>query len=134
MSRRLDDLSPRFQPIAFQLLARCVEAGIPVLIAGTLRTPAEHAQNIANGTSRTTHSKHLDGDAIDIVPYAVYQLAGADKLQWDTADPVWPKLGAIGEALGLRWGGRFKPLNAQGVGWDPGHFEFFDPSVGTRNA
>lgn len=117
MSRRLDDLSPRFRPLAMELIARCVEAGIPILIVDTLRTPEEQAENIRKGVSWTRNSKHLTGDAIDLVPYEVYNLHGADKLQWASSDPVWDRLGAIGEALGLRWGGRW-------VQRDMGHFEF----------
>jgi hypothetical protein len=47
MSRRLDDLDPRFRPLAFEFLARLTEAGIHVMIVDTLRTPAEHAANLA---------------------------------------------------------------------------------------
>jgi hypothetical protein len=133
MSRALDDLSPRMRPLAIELLARCVEAGIPVMIVDTLRTPAEHAANLAAGTSRVKHSKHLDGDAIDIAPFEQYFAHGGNKLMWDTDSAVavrtWRKLGAIGEALGLRWGGRFKPLSIRALGWDPGHFEFQADSV-----
>lgn len=125
MSRALDDLSPRFRPLAMELLARTVEAGIPVLVVDTLRTPAEHAANLAKGVSWTVHSKHLDGDAIDIVPYSVYDLHGPDKLQWDAGDPIWQKLGAIGERLGLRWGGRWKQK-------DMGHFEYVERDAASR--
>ncbi|MEK9722471.1 MAG: M15 family metallopeptidase [Rhodospirillaceae bacterium] len=128
MSRALDDLSPRFKPLAMELLARTVEAGIPVLVVDTLRTPAEHAANLAKGVSWTVHSKHLDGDAIDIVPYSQYDLHGPDKLQWDAGDPIWQRLGAIGERLGLRWGGRFRPPAKP----DLGHFEYVAPNTGRR--
>jgi peptidoglycan LD-endopeptidase CwlK len=117
MSRALDDLSPRFRPLAVELIARCVEHGIAILIVDTLRTPQEHAQNIANGVSWTKNSKHLTGDAIDICPYEVYQLSGPDKLKWATSDPVWSRIGRIGESLGLRWGGRWTVK-------DMGHFEY----------
>lgn len=116
MSRRLDDLSPAFRPLAIELLARCVEAGIPVMIIDTLRTEQEQEQNIINGVSWTRHSKHLTGDAIDICPYEVYALHGPDKLQWRASDPVWQRIGQIGESLGLRWGGRWTQK-------DMGHFE-----------
>ena len=121
MSRRLDDLSPRFRPLAVELLARCVEQGIHVLIVDTLRTPEEHAANLAKGVSWTTHSKHLDGDAIDVCPYETYQLRGADKLAWADG-PTWQRIGAIGEGLGLRWGGRWTQK-------DYGHFEYVAPKV-----
>lgn len=117
MSRRLDDLDPRFRPIAAELLARLTEAGICVLIVDTLRTPTEHAANLAAGTSWTRHSPHLDGLAIDLCPYDQYHLHGPDKLRWAGDDPVWARMGAIGEGLGLRWGGRWAQR-------DLGHFEY----------
>ena len=128
MSRSIDDLSPRFKPLAVLLLARTVEARIPVVVVDTLRTEAEHQANLAAGASRTRHSKHLDGDAIDICPFSLFDAHGSNKLLWDTNHPCWFRLGAIGEALGLRWGGRFKPLDKNGLGWDPGHFEYVEPN------
>lgn len=122
MSRALDDLAPVFKPIAIEFLARCVEAQLCVFIVDTLRTPAEHAANLARGVSWTTRSKHLDGLAIDVCPFLQYQLNGPDKLQWDAADPVWQRLGAIGEKLGLRWGGRWQQR-------DMGHFEYVAPVI-----
>lgn len=119
MSRALKDLSPRFRPKAVELLARCVEAGIALMIIDTLRTPEEQAANIAKGVSWTVNSKHLTGDAIDVCPYDQYFLHAADKLKWDANDPVWQTIGQIGEALGLRWGGRWTHK-------DMGHFEFVE--------
>ncbi|PYQ25562.1 MAG: hypothetical protein DMF56_27160 [Acidobacteria bacterium] len=120
MSRAINDLAPRFRPIACELLARIVEAGIPVLIVETLRTPEQHAINLANGTSWTEHSKHLDGLAIDLCPYKLYDLHGPDKLEWRTDDPVWAVMATIGRKLGLRCGFDWKQK-------DCGHFEFVDP-------
>lgn len=120
MSRRLDDLDARFLPLAIALLARCVEAGIPVFVVDTLRTPEEHAANLASGRSWVKRSKHMDGLAIDVAPYEVYtSAAGGDKLLWDGSHPAWVRIGAIGEALGLRWGGRWKVR-------DLGHFEYVE--------
>jgi len=95
-----------------------VEAGIMVMIIDTWRSPAEHAANLAAGVSWTKHSKHLDGLAIDICPYQQFQLHGPDKLQWDGDDPIWTKIGTMGEALGLVWGGRWRKQR------DLGHFEY----------
>jgi len=124
MSRALDDLDYRIRNVAFEFLARCCEAGIPVTVVDTLRTPAEQDANIAKGVSWTKNSKHLpqgsEGKAMafDVAPYDVYQLHGPDKLQWDGKDPVWQKLGAIGKSLGLVWGGDWKSTP------DYGHFEY----------
>lgn len=116
-SRKLNDLSERFRPLAVELVARCVEAGLAILIVETRRTLAEHQANVARGVSWTTHSKHIDGDAIDLAPYDIYELHGPDKLQWNSADPAWQRMGALGEALGLVWGGRWTHR-------DMGHFEY----------
>lgn len=121
MSRRLNDLSPTFKPYAVELLARFTEAGIPVCIVDTLRTPEEHAKNLANGTSWTKHSLHLTGDAIDICPYDMYQLHGRQKLQWNSKDPVWERLARIGEAMGLECGYRWQQK-------DCGHFQLPRPA------
>lgn len=116
MSRALDDLSPRFRPFAVELLARLMEANIPVMIVDTLRTPEEQEEFIRRGVSWTRNSKHLTGDAIDIAPYSQYSLHGPDKLQWDADDPSWLRIGQIGEAAGCKWGGRWTRR-------DMGHFE-----------
>lgn len=124
MNTSIDSLDPVFLPIAERLLARLVEARIPVLIVNTRRTPAEQAAAIAKGVSWVQHSKHEDGLAIDVVPYETYMAHGEDKLNWNTSDPIWLLIGAVGEKLGLRWGGRFHPINSIGIGIDPGHFEY----------
>ena len=126
MSRALDDLTEDFRPLVFELLARLVEQGIGVMVVDTLRTKEEHEQNIRNGASWTATSKHLPGtmrgltdpgsDAIDLCPFDVYLLHGPDKLKWDADDPVWQRMGKIGESLGMRWGGRWRQK-------DLGHFE-----------
>lgn len=123
MSRLLADLDPSFLPDAEKFLARLTEAQIPVLILCTRRTAAEQAAAVVSGHSQVTHSRHQDGMAIDVCPWDVFDSKGADKLDLDTTDPVWVAIGKIAEGLGLRWGGRFHPLDKTGMGWDPGHVE-----------
>ena len=123
MSRALDDLDSAFKPLAMELISRCTEAGIPVMIITTSRTLEEQAEALKNGFSSTMNGKHLPqspegkSKAIDICPFFEFQLHGPDKLQWDSDDPIWTKIGLIGEKMGLRWGGRWKKPH------DPGHFE-----------
>jgi hypothetical protein len=124
VSRKLDDLAPVFRPLAVELIARIAEHGIAVLIVCTARTATEQADAVRRGVSRVARSKHQDGLAIDLVPYSEFRLHGPDKVQWDPLDPAWKIMGAIGESLGLRWGGRWK------VPHDPGHFEYVDPAKG----
>lgn len=117
MSRSLDDLDPRFRPLAFELLARITEAGIAVMIVDTRRTAAEHAHNLATGHSWVLHSKHLDGLAIDLCPYEVYYAHGMKKLAWDANNLAWATIAEIGEKLGLRSGFRWEQK-------DCGHLEY----------
>jgi hypothetical protein len=124
--RTLDSLDIRFRFKAIELLARCTEAGVPVLIINTLRTQAEQDEAIRTGHSKVARSKHQDGLAIDICPIEQFLIHKSNKLQWDINDPVWKQIGEIGQKLGLRWGGTFKPLNQNGLGWDPGHFEYVE--------
>lgn len=124
MDTSLDDLDPRFKPLAIELLARLVERKILVIIINTYRTDAEQATAVATGHSWVARSKHQDRLAIDIAPYDTYIQHGANKILWDTSNPVWLQIGEIGESLGLKWGGRYHPIDANGIGKDPGHFEF----------
>lgn len=118
MSNKLDDLSPRMRPLADKFLAKLMEARIPVMIVTTLRTTDEQAEKVAKGLSWTMNSKHLTGDAIDVAPYDIYDLHGPDKAQWDETDPVWTRIGQIGQSCGLKWG-----VIKGGMRIDLGHFE-----------
>jgi hypothetical protein len=119
----LDLLHPDFRGLVVLFLARCAERRIPVVIVETWRTEEAHAEDIANGRSWITKSKHQHtvlrrfggleikdpaSLAVDVAPYDVYRLYGGDKLRWKSDDPVWPKLGELGESVGMKWGGRWE--------------------------
>ena len=101
-----------------EFLVRLTEKGILVRIVWTGRTKKEHQVNLANGTSWTKRSLHIDGLALDVAPYHQYALHGSNKLQWDSTDPVWTEIGHVAESVGLDWGGRW-----QSVPPDLGHVE-----------
>ena len=124
MSTRLDDLQPEFRRIAVEVLAQLTEAGVAVMITCTGRTQAEQDAAFARGASKVHHSRHQDGMAVDLCPYLLFDLHGADKLQWDSSDPAFKTIGRIGERNGLRWGGRFgESAPGAGDGWDASHLE-----------
>ena len=131
MSRKLDDLHPDFKQKVFVLLARTIEMNLPVVIVDTLRTQAEHEENLRKGVSWTKHSKHLDGKAIDLCPVKSYMGPGTTKANWDEVNPDWWVIGKLGERLGLKWG-VWKESSAKVEAWrrrekyiniDLGHFE-----------
>lgn len=131
MDTKLDSLSAEFKPKAIELLARLLEANVPCKIINTRRTDEEQAINLATGRSWIKRSKHQDGNAIDVCPYLVFRIDGEDKLQWNPNYPIWGKVGAIGEAVGLKWG-VWKESDEDVPAWrrrgkfvnlDLGHFE-----------
>jgi len=79
----------------------------------------EHSQQeilVYNKRSKTMASKHLDRLAIDINLFTKERKL-APEIDYLPIGEKW-------EALGGKWGGRFKPLNKNGIGWDPGHIEY----------
>ena len=119
MSRRLDDLHPDMRPLAFAFLARLMEAKLPVLIFSTGRSQEEQDRYVEDGKSTVARSLHQDGLAIDVVIYDLWDRQGGMSLQWKRV-PEYTEIGAIGEAVGLHWGGKWKALD------DPFHFEMPD--------
>lgn len=71
---------------------------------------------MAEGKSKTLASKHLDRLAADIVLYR-NNVPDFTPLAYKPYGEYW-------EQLGGTWGGRFKPLDKEGIGWDPVHFEW----------
>ena len=101
------------KPRAADFLLRAKMAGLDLLVTCTLRYKAEQAILYAQG--RTTPGKivtwakpgeswHQSGDAIDVVPMR------AGKCVWGTTGAdgaMWRAVGAMGEAAGLEWAGRW---------------------------
>ena len=129
MSRSLDDLHAAMRPRAVRLLDGARDAGIRLIVTGTLRTLAAQAALYAQGrtapgkivtNARAGYSFHNFGLAIDVVPAELVALPGwgDTPAQRDRADALWRRLGAIGRGQGLRWGGDFVRL------LDRPHFEW----------
>jgi peptidoglycan L-alanyl-D-glutamate endopeptidase CwlK len=110
MSRSLDDLDPRVRPLVDTFLASAANDTPPIdlLVTCTRRTNDEQAVIYAKGRTapgpRVTNappgqSAHNYGLAIDVVPVV------NGKPDWIGADPVWHRVGALGQAAGLEWAG-----------------------------
>lgn len=111
----LNALHPYFRDKISELIRLCKEQGIELVVVETFRTHAKQAEYFGMGRKYTRSkggkSKHQYGLAADVVP-VVNSVA-----VWDNA-LLWRKIGAIGERIGLRWGGRWK------APYDPAHFEW----------
>lgn len=116
-SRKLTDLHPQMQPMVTRFLANARTAGIDLLVTCTYRSNEEQAALYAIGRTkpgrivtnakpgRSTHNNTLDGKpaalAVDVVPLR------DGKPVWSASDPVWKRVGEIGEKVGLEWAGRW---------------------------
>jgi hypothetical protein len=111
----LNSLHPFFRDQVQMLIAKCKAKGIELMVVETYRTHAKQHEYKTMGKKYTSsaagRSKHQYGLAVDVVP-VVDSVA-----VWDNA-LLWRKIGAVGEKLGLRWGGRWRKP------YDPGHFEW----------
>jgi peptidoglycan L-alanyl-D-glutamate endopeptidase CwlK len=110
-SRDLKDLHPKVKKMAEAFIAKCKAQGIDVLVTSTYRD--NESQNALYAQGRTApgkrvtnaaagHSMHNFQCAFDVVPLR------NGKPVWGTAGmdlKLWKSVGAIGESVGLEWGG-----------------------------
>lgn len=111
----LHSLHPYFRDRIIELVDACRKQGIELAVVETFRTHAKQSEYFGMGRKYTRSkggkSKHQYGLAVDVVPIV-------DSVAvWDNT-ALWRKIGAIGERLGLRWGGRWR------APYDPAHFEW----------
>lgn len=122
----VDTLEPDTQDRALALLDLAHAEGIDLIITSGKRTCAEQAAIYGDGTGATRargcRSWHVFGRAFDVLAKD-----GSGAIIHNGYDPVYDRLGELGESLGLKWGGKFS------WGRDAGHFEYH-PGVTTEMA
>lgn len=105
---------PRLQALAAKLIEECNKQGLTIKIGETLRTVAEqdalYAQGrtqpgsiVTNAPGSSYSSYHQWGTAFDI-----YRADGQGA--YNEAGKFFEKVGAIGVAIGLEWGGNWKSI------------------------
>lgn len=115
--------------MAEQLLEQAKHAGIPLTVTFTRRSMETQAALYAQGrttggrvvtNARPGYSYHNFGLAIDIVPTELLDLPkwGDTPAYQVRTDELWNRVGAIGKAIGFRWGGEFRTIR------DRPHFEW----------
>ena len=113
-SRSLDDLDPRFRPMAEAFLANLKSAGVDVVVICTLRTMNEQQALYDQGRTKpgpvVTRAKpgssaHNYGLAMDCCPLLNGKLAWSAPDGDSVADAIWQQYGAIARQTGLEWGG-----------------------------
>ena len=132
---KLIGLTPEMKTKAIGVLAQMKALGYQAHVAEGKRTLEEQQKKVEQGYSKTMHSKHLTGQAIDVVD---------KRWGWDASCPrrFWLHLGAAAISHGLGWGGffglsaaqksklraalaagRFDAAVSMKMGWDPAHCE-----------
>ena len=128
-SHDLADLHPHVRAMAERLVHDAAAAGIPIRITFTLRSMATQDALYAKGrtapgeivtNARAGYSFHNYGLALDVVPVELLALPNWGDVPAHQAHTtaLWAKLGAIGKAIGFRWGGDFHSIK------DRPHFEW----------
>lgn len=106
---KIQTLQTSLQPIVTAFLEQCLAAGIPCEIVEAERSMAAQAAIFAQGRTAPGPivSNAPPGDsyhnyklAFDAVPTAYKNLPN-----WNPSGPLWNRIGAIGQSLGLEWGG-----------------------------
>jgi peptidoglycan LD-endopeptidase CwlK len=116
-SRLLTDLHAAIRPQAEAFVAAVHAAGIEMIVTATLRSLEEQAVLYAKGRTippigrkyRVTNaqpgsSAHNYALALDIVP--LYHGKPMWEFHANSPDPIWLKVGELGEKAGLEWFGR----------------------------
>lgn len=108
--RDLNKLHPYVKGLAEELIRKCKEIGIEIIVTETLRTKERQQELYNKGrtapgqivtNAKPGNSIHNYGLAFDIVPVE------KGKALWDRYD-LFKKVGEIGVALGLDWGGNWR--------------------------
>jgi peptidoglycan LD-endopeptidase CwlK len=123
---KLTGLRPEIQPLIEGLLVAAFEQGIALIVTDGFRSVAEQDRLFAQGRTapgpivtgaRGGSSWHNYGLAADVA------LLVNGRPTWPNDLALWSRIGALGKALGLRWGGDFPTP-------DRPHFELRLPGVG----
>ena len=110
-SRNINDLLPNVKVRVEKFIELCDEEGIDLLITSTYRDNESQEALYEQGRTRpgkiVTNAKpgeswHNYRCAIDVVPLV------NGKPNWDGSDPIWQRIGELGEQAGLEWAGRWR--------------------------
>lgn len=132
MSRNITDLHPRLQEKIAELKEKCSAQGIEIGISECLRTVAEQDALYAKGRTEpgaivtnckgsSYSSMHQWGVAFDF--YLKVDVDGDGEISDDAfnnSTGLFDKVGAIGQSIGLEWGGNWTSLK------DRPHFQLPD--------
>ena len=107
---KLSQLRPEVRKKVEKFLIKSQKAGIPLKVTSAYRSCEEQNKLYAQGrtapggivtNAKCGQSDHNVGVAVDIVPLV------DGRPNYKVPESVWNTIGAIGESVGLSWGGRW---------------------------
>jgi hypothetical protein len=110
VDRDLEHLTYTLRAAALELVARCAERRVWLVILETLRNPERLAWLIAQGRSWSSRSYHLAGKedglaaALDAAPILRVTGSTLQKIEWNAAAPAWQIYVEQALQLGLECG------------------------------
>ena len=131
MSRSLSALQPAFRARVDAIISDLEAAGYPVWVAETHRSAERQAELVRRKLSWTSHSRHEDRLAADLVDgrtvaghlvlwgasMDVWRLSDEEERQRrEAAEDFFRQLGAAAHRHGVTWGGDWRH-------YDPAHIE-----------
>ena len=97
--KKLEGIDPKLA----EVVKRAIEiTKVDFGVTEGLRTLATQKKYVAAGKSKTLDSKHLTGDAVDLVAYVGSKISWEEELYDDLADAM--KQAAKEKGVGVRWG------------------------------
>ena len=120
-SRAISDLDPRLQSLFHKFEDAAKAAKIDFILTCTYRSGKEQDALYAQGrtkpgkkvtNARAGQSKHNATNSRGLPAAKAFDIVVMvnGKPEWNTANPLWPKIGAIGKKVGLDWGGSWPKL------------------------
>ena len=118
IDKSLLSLDEMFRIKIYKLIAKATEQAIYFKVLETLRTVERQKELFKEGKSKTLNSRHLNGEAVDLVPIVSYEYPKVRELIWTPHHDVWEPVRKLAEVCGVTWGGNW-------VGF-PDYFHFQD--------
>jgi peptidoglycan L-alanyl-D-glutamate endopeptidase CwlK len=108
--RELEGVDPHLKVVVFRAITL---TAVDFLVFEGLRTPERQVEYVAKGVSRTLTSRHLTGEAVDLVPIVGGQPRWEMGACFKIADAM--RSAAIAEGVDVRWGGCWDMLLNESV-------------------
>ena len=104
----LDALQEPFRSKVRAILSDAMERRAYFVVTETMRSYERQRELFDAGKSRTMHSNHLIGKAVDVAPVKLYSDGKVTEIGLSEEDKkleAWKVLGALAEKYGVGWGG-----------------------------